>query len=760
MAQRLHLFRLLVSCVCVLTGVALPLSAQTPPDEDEVADSVIHTRNFPSDSARIALQGTRIDTMIAHRIAEAVTLDGNLNEDAWTRATRITNFTQRELREGDPATERTEIAALYDDTFFYIGLWCYDRQPESLIANRLKRDFEFYTEENVNIVIDTYGDKRNGYVFVVNPNGARADVQVLDNGASYNLDWNGVWDAEARITAEGWFAEVKIPFTTLKFRTMTAQVWGINFERNIRHKREQVTWQGWSRNNSVEQVTRAGTLVGITGIESRNFIELKPFVTSGIQSVPREENLNENITSVLRDVGGDLNYLITPTLKLNLTANTDFAQVEADQAQINLSRFPLFFPEKREFFLEGQDYFNFGFDDLVGFYSRRIGITPEGVRVPILGGARIIGKESNSTLGALVMQTAEVGATPSTTYSALSFRQDVFAQSTVGLTATGKFEPNRTNAVYGANARYETATFLGDKNLKLGGAIAQSHTSDAAMRTGDAETFFIEYPNDFLNVFAVWERTGLGFNPEMGFLSRTDNQRLEFGTNLNPRPPESSVLGWIRQLYFSPFNFELFLNDRTKDLESFSAYIQPLAFSTRSGEYLEAFIVREADVPTEAFEIGDGFVIPAGSYWQTRYGADVGTFEGRSVSGFIGGNAGNFYTGTRTSAFGNISWRINKHFNLSVRYNKNFVELPEGGFQTNQLISRAEFALNPKLFGSLFAQWNDGDNNLFFNFRVNWIPVIGTDFFFVCNQQIDTSDSNWKLSGTTVLAKLVWRFVF
>src|SRR3546814_616147 len=257
-------------------------------------------------------QTSKPATIYAYFTGETIRLDGRLDEEARQQAAHISNFTQRELNVGQLATERTEVAMVYTSETLYIGFWGYDSRPDRLVAREMKRDFDFDLEDNFEVIIDTYNDDRNGFLFVVNPNGARADVQVINNGESENTYWDGVWDAKTTVTDEGWFAEIAIPFSTLKFRTrIERQVWGINFERNIRRKREQLLWQGWSRDSELELLNRAGTLVGLDSILSKNFIETKPYVIGGGEFTPGGDQGELN-------AGGDINYLITPALRMNL----------------------------------------------------------------------------------------------------------------------------------------------------------------------------------------------------------------------------------------------------------------------------------------------------------------------------------------------------------------------------------------------------------------------------------------------------------
>lgn len=281
------------------------------------------------------------DTIQAVIIKEKIDFDGKLIEPVWIAAPVINNFTQRELDFGKPSTELTKVAIIYDDLALYIGVWCYQKQ-ETLVAKFMQRGFEFDTEDNFEAIISPFNDKRNGYLFVINPNAARADALVSGQESS-NINWNGVWDAKTSITSEGWFAEIRIPFNSLQFKKQAIHNWAINFERNIRSKNEQVLWQGWSRDYELENIAQAGTLAGLANIGYAKRFELKPYGLAGFE---RREGDKPNYPA---KAGADLNVNLTPTLKLNLTTNTDFAQVEADRIAVNLSRFNFFYPKKESF---------------------------------------------------------------------------------------------------------------------------------------------------------------------------------------------------------------------------------------------------------------------------------------------------------------------------------------------------------------------------------------------------------------------------
>ena len=705
---------------------------------------------FLVSAARLWGQISLPDTIRAFPLSGKITLDGRLNEPAWQSAPGIHNFTQRELHLGEPATEKTVVKILYDDKNLYIGVWCYDNDPSGIRATQLKRDFDPGTDDNFSIIIDTYGDKRNGYFFVTNPNGARLDGMVIDNGRKMNVSWDGVWNVKAKRTGQGWFAEFVIPFSTLRFKTNEQQTWGINFQRNIRRKREEDVWQGWSRDANLFQVSRAGTMTGVSGVSKTTLVELKPYAIGGYSwSGENKKKLN---------AGGDVNYLITPTMKLNLTINTDFAQVESDRTQVNLTRFSLYYPEKREFFLEGKNYFDFGLGySIQPFYSRRIGLAPDRTAIPIIAGLRLMGKAGKTSLGGMSIQTAQKDTIPTANFSVLRWKQDIGSDVTVGLIGVNRAENGRDNLVYGADVYYSNSHFRGNKNLVFGGAIAQSYTSDSLPdhKTGLTHRLFLEYPNDNLDFSAAWYRAGERFNPETGFLRRRNYQMVTADMHIKPRP---KWLPWMQRLVFKPFDFNYYFDDRTKEMQSLYTEFRPLGFDTKSGEFFELNFQYRGENLTEDFHIHPGITIPKGRYWFTDWEIQAETFDGRPLYTALKVRWGGFYNGTRTEWSQELTWQPGPHFRISGDYTLNKITLPEGSFMVHEVGGRINTAINPNLFGSLFGQWNNEDKEVLVNFRVNWIPKPGTNFYFVVNQYYETANG-LKVKTTTVQAKLIWRFV-
>jgi Domain of unknown function (DUF5916)/Carbohydrate family 9 binding domain-like len=695
-------------------------------------------------------QHSQPDFLKALQIKSPIQLDGVLDEADWAKASRISNFTQRELNENMPATEKTEVAVLYTKTELFIGVWCFDSEPDKIIAQKMKWDFEYGNEDNFEIALDTYGDKRNAYLFVINPNGSQYDALVTDNSRRTNVDWNGVWYVATKRTDKGWFAEVKIPFSTLKFSAADVQTWGINFERNIRRKREQVLWQGWSRDSMLVQVNRAGTLNGLQDLTRMRIFEFRPYALAGV-----EKTVQTPATSV-GSIGLDFNYLINPTVKLDFTIHPDFAQVESDDMIVNLTRFSISIPEKRHFFLEAQNFFDFPLGKARPFYSRRIGIY-EGQQTPILGGARFLGKMGGTTLGIMVLQTENTDAAKATNFSLIRYKQDLGEQSSIGALAIGAAQSGRFNGTGGVDALYSTSKLFGNKNFQFGGAYAATYTSDREAASGTAHRLFFNYPNDLIELSASWERVSKDFNPEVGFLSRTSYQIYTAKWRINPRP---GFLPWVQKLQIKPIEINYYLDDVTRRMQSVYMEFRPLAVFFKSGENLEINIQRNAEDLTEDFEIREGHVIRAGRYWTNRGEIQFETFDGRPLVFGAGINWGKFYDGSSTECDTQFSWKPNRFYAVSLSYQRSDIRLPDSGFAIDQIVTRMNFSVTPKLFGAVFAQWNNDENKILFNFRFTWIPKPGASLYFVLNQFGDKLDphGNWRLNKTVAMLKFVWYF--
>jgi hypothetical protein len=684
----------------------------------------------------------------ALRCSTAVNPDGVLDEECWRDAQKISNFTQRELYNGEPVTERTEVAVLYDDDYIYIGIWCFDSQPDNLTAKYMKRDFPYWEDDNFEVIFDTFLDKRNGYVFVINPNGARADVLITDEGNGFDIDWNGIWDAGVTRNEKGWFAEMKISLTSLKFKDGSQIIWGANFERNIRRKQEAAFWQGWSRNYDFEHVSHAGTMTGLSNLISYNPIELKPFATAGIQ------NSDDNQISSVTKLGGDVNYMLSPMLKLSLTANTDFAQVESDRAQINLSRFSLFYPEKRDFFLEGKNFFEFNFDDVNKvFYSRKIGLN-QGDDIPIIGGIKLAGKEGSTNLGVLSLQTAESGGLPSTNSSVLRVKQDVLESSYIGAMATSKISSGYYNYTGGVDGVYRANDVFGDNVLMVGSSLSFSETKDSLGADNLAYDFSIIYPNDRISAAFLYTVIEKDFNPELGFLQRSNFRRAYLNWRYRIRP---EGISWIERIDVLPFEVSSYWKEDSGELESVEAGLQFFSLQFKSGDIIEFAMLKAYDKPLEDFETIDGVIIESGTYEDTRYRAEFSSYQGRDFSIYLESEWGDYYSGRGLNLNSSLGYSLNRHFYLYLDCNQTYLKFTDKNADALNIGGHLEYSLNPKLSMRFYGQWNDQENTALLNFRLGWIPVVGSDFYLAFNQRVSTLD-DISFGDFSILAKMIWRF--
>lgn len=680
-------------------------------------------------------------------------IDGNLSDSVWQLSQKISNFTQRELVYGEPSTEKTEVAVAYNKDFLYVAVWCYDKAPNKIIAKEFKRDFDYSLDDNFIIIIDTYNDLRNGFMFITNPNGARADLQVFNNGGSTNTFWNGVWNVKTTRNDSGWFAEFEIPMYTFKYKNgQQTQDWGINFERNIRHKREQVRWQGFSRNYKIEQVSQAGKLVGLQHLRSKIFTEIKPYGIAGAEKANNKNNF-------LKNAGGDINYLLSPSYRLNVTFNTDFAQVESDQQQVNLTRFPLFFPELREFFLEGEDYFNMGFggNRIVPFYSRRIGLDSLRQSIPIIAGARLLGKQNDNTLGLMSMQTAATDKQNTTNYTVASWRRDVGKQSVIGAMSSNRLDYNAFHSTTGINGRYSTSQFMKNKNLDIGGAYIHTYNNNLGFnKMAFAYRTFISYQNDIVSIFASNQRSPEAFNPEVGLMRRTKFRESFLQLAVKPRP--KNKMKWVRQFEFIPAAITFAQYDDTKKIQSFEYQLRLFGMDTKKGDKISIDYKRLAEGLINDFEIAPGIIIPSKTYWWNQLECEAASFTGRTLSFKTKWIAGQFYGGNSLQQSSAALWRASKYLNVNLIYGVNYVDLPQGEFNTHLFSTRLEYAINANAFGAVLAQYSSAQEQLIMNFRLRLIPKIGTDFYLIVNQVYGNTLSQFESDRTTVLGKLIWRF--
>lgn len=699
-------------------------------------------------------------------------VDGRLSAGEWKGASLATNFVQREPNEGEPASERTVVLITYDEDQIYFGVRCFDRHPERIVANEMRRDYDLSDNDYFEIIIDTYHDRRNGYYFATNPLGAKLDAEIRAEGESINWDWDGLWEVRASRDSRGWSAEIAIPFKTLHFPKTNVLTWGINFGRHIPRKREEAYWtpilRDYGQNGTAKfRISRFGILYGLRNVKPGINVQVKPYAIGGLQ---RSLAPGGTVVDRVRDIGFDAKLGITPNLTADLTLNTDFAQVEADREEVNLTRFDIFYPEKRDFFLEGADIFRFGEYTSGGqastalFFSRRIGLTDARTEVPIIGGAKLTGKAGRFDVGFLNVYTdaasyfdpwldQEVSLEP-TNFSALRIKRDVFERSSIGFIALSKdpLHPdgslNRTNRAFGIDGRL---AFL--NNLTVNAWFAKTHTPD--LQGGDlAGSVDVNWGNDLINVNAAYTDIGRNFNPEMGFILWTDIRKTKLGLTLAPRPGAMN----IRQMYFfNEFNYFADHDGVLQYRQMLSGLLNYFgdgstlyfAYSNTYENLPYGFIIRSDPV---------AFVTP-GVYRYNLASVEYQSDGSRRFSYSIRGGGGEYYGGSFAGLTLGARLRPNKRLSAGLTYNVNRVDLPieNGSFSTHVVRGRVSYTFTPNLFIKAFLQWNAFENRIVSNILLNLIHRPGSDLYLVFNDVYDTSNTI-RVSNRTVVAKFTYLF--
>jgi hypothetical protein len=661
---------------------------------------------------------------VATRTAAAIRVDGRLDEAAWQQAQPIGAFVQREPHEGAEPSETTEVRILYNDRALYIGILCSDRSPRDIVSTQLARDADLDVDDRVTIVLDTFFDHRNGFFFQVNPSAARADGQVSNNAETLTRDWDGIWNAMTRITDEGWTAEIEIPFKTLRFRPEQA-VWGFNIERQIKRRQELDRWTAARQNIWIGNLAEAGRLEGLDGLVQGQGLDVRPYVSGSADS----------------DGGGTAGGLdvfknVAPNMNAAITVNTDFAETEADLQQVNLTRFPLFFPEKRAFFLEGAGVFDIAglahTTDLVPFFSRRVGLL-EGLAVPIRIGAKLTGRQSDYNVGVLDVETGGFHD-PSLSSGAVT-RQNLFAarvsrnildQSWIGGILThGDPSGSGTNTLIGADARLATSTFGGSRNLAFETFFLA--TDDRGTRDS-AGGVRLDYPNDRWDFAVNWRQIGGHFQPALGFVPRPGIRTTDVSLAFQPRPER-----WgIRQVFFQAN--PVAVTNLQNRLESASLATAPFNVQTESGEHFEGDVTPTFEHLDGPFAIAPAVVIPPGDYRWTRSRAAVNTATKRPWVLDAAWSWGGFYGGTLRQVDVAVTLKTGTHAAVSAQAQRSEVALPQGRFSTQILTLRADYNFTPNISWANLAQYDSQSRLAGLQSRFRWILQPGNDLFLVLNR--------------------------
>ncbi len=708
-----------------------------------------------SDAALEAIRALKLVTAL--RVTEEVTLDGQLDESAWRLAVPATDFIQQYPRNGEPSAERTEVRFLYDADFLYIGVICFDSEAGNLSVNELKEDFNFGSGDTISVIIDSLHDRRSGFVFGSNPAGAKRDGQVFNDG-QFNQDWDGVWDAKVRTTPEGWITEFAIPFKTLRFSNVQAQEWGLQVTRLLMRRNEQSNWSPIPIRARNVRVSLAGTLNGLDGIRQGRNLKIKPFVTAGVSKFSGDTDVRTDY-----DGGLDAKYGITQSLTLDMTYRTDFAQVEADQQQVNLTRFNLFFPEKRDFFLENSGIFSFGSGgggfngggnegvnggNLIPFFSRRIGLSAAGTPIPIVGGARVSGQTGRYDLGFLSMKTERLGSTPSNNYLVGRAKRNLLTTSFVGgiVTSRDSATPGDYNRVYGADAY-----FLFSDRIEFDSYILKSQTPG---RTGkdNARKFLTAWRGNELNISAEYNTVQANFNPEAGFVRRKDVTQYTSDFSWRPQLERSDL---IRNL-----NFAVSADYYASGAGTVETRTQDVNFGAQfeSGGFVNVSMNRTFDRLTSPFAIRPDFAVARGDYTYASYSLRGNTGQSRKVGVNTTYTWGEFWNGTRQSFVSTLNVRPNYHLGLELNYNGNWVDLPNGSFAANIVGARFTYAFTSRAFLNTFLQYNADAHEFSSNIRFNIIHRPLSDLYLVYNDRRNTASGQVMERAFTVKLTNLFNF--
>ena len=677
-----------------------------------------------------AAQGLRVG------VADRIRLDGRLDEPDWMLTDSLIEFRQREPAVGETPTEQTVVRVLRDATALYVAVRAYDREPQRVRATQLRRDADLDSDDNVVLLIDSFHDRRGGFVFGTNPNGARWDAQI-SGLESRNEDWNGIWDVAVTRDVAGWTAEFRIPFRTLRFHAGADVRFGFNVRRFIRRKNEQILWRSWGRAEGLYQLQNAGELRGLGALRRGRDAELYPYVLSRAIE-PTHDTSGTRLTDgfVGAKAGLDAKLAVSPTVTADLTAGTDFAQVEADQQIINLTRFPFFFPEKRQFFLESSGQFDFGTEGRVQpFYSRRIGLDSAGNAVPIVAGGRLYGRVGPWRVGLLDTQTSGERAN----HAVVRVQHDLFDRSYVGVIGTLRTSASAVPA--------STVGFDVDFPLIVRGQNVEPKFWIAGSRTPGTTGFPLawrlstDYPNDRFDNFVSLYHIDSGFDPRLGFVRRTGIWETTGHFDFMPRP---HAFGIRRFDFTFPIpSWDIIADEsgslsRTADWQTASFEWGVFSGERDNGDDFQVNLQRQLDAPPDTFEIFRGVRVPPGRYWWSRYELSYEMSSGHPLSLSAGVNWGPLYGGRSADMGLEARWRSGGHAIIAAEYNRTAARLPGGGFTAVQTAGRLEYNFNTRSTLLAFVQYTNEEHRVDFNIRFHWIPTIGDDVFVVWNSGYTT----------------------
>jgi len=681
---------------------------------------------------------------------QGIRLDGELRESVWQTVDSIAPLTQVEPSQGAAPSARTVIRVVTTGDAIVFGIQADNPPGVGLVAFARQRDAVLDTEDHIKIVLDTYLDGRSGYVFAVNPYGARYDALVASQGEGEDANWDAVWEAATSRTSHGWSAEIRIPLKSLLFRRGSSQ-WGFNVQRRIQHLQETDRWTSPERNYKVTHVSRAGLLTGLPVFDLGKGLSVRPaFTASAGKPAPNVGTESD------ADVSLDATQRLGANTLASLTVNTDFAETEVDTRRTNLTRFPLIFPEKRTFFLEGSDIFAFGLgtgDDVRPFFSRRIGLL-NNYEVPLDVGLKVNGREHNTNFGALVVRTGDADAPAidslptANTMGVVRIKQNVLRESSVGVIATVGDPVGRGNAwLVGPDLTYQTSRFRGDKNFLVGvwGLAMDREDLTGRKRAWGGK---IDYPNDLWDIAFTYKWLGDGFDPSLGIVPRPNVQIVNFSADFQPRPKRPILGLHVRQM-FHEFENTL-VTDLSGQWESYRVFMAPLNWRLESGDRFEFNVVPVGERLTAPFEITDGVVIDPGSYHWTRFRLEGGLAAKRKLSGQLTWWFGDFYTGKLDELTLTASWKPSPLFIVELNATRNTGRLAEGDFTQEVVGTRFRVNFSPDLQLNSYLQYDNESDTFGTNTRLRWTFSPLGDLFVVYNHNVARELVAGDVPGTSI----------
>ena len=722
-------------------------------------------------------------------------IDGILSEPIWTTVNGIENLITVEPEVGGDPEAPTTIKVFANHSEIFLGIRCYDKTPEEIVSFSKARDSPIMGDEETDpedyivIVFDTFMDGRSGYVFAVNPDGARFDGLVIEHGEEINSDWDTIWEARTSRDNGGWSAEIRIPIKSLAFKK-DLDTWGFNVQRRVQRLQETSRWSGASQDFEVMQTSRSGFLTNLPEFDFGLGLSIRPAVVGTAGKLTGEDSEYDG------DLSLDVTQRLGPNLSSALTINTDFAETEVDVRQVNLTRFPLFFPEKRSFFLEGADIFQFGAgldeDNLLPFFSRRIGLIGRGdedlAEIPIDGGGKINGRVGNTNIGALVVNTREVDSldigdidedikihVPDATMGAVRLSQNILEESSVGMLGTFGDQLGLSNSwSAGVDFTYRTSKFMNEKNFLVG---VWGLLNDREDLEGDKSAYglTINYPNDLLDLNFKSIHLGDGFNPSLAFLPRNDVHIWHAGGEFNPRPRWSLIRQMSHELSYTLYN-----NLDNTEWESYEVTIKPINWLLESGDSFEAGMLREGDKPPEAFEVAAGVDIPSsefsGSYEWTRYALGAHLAGKRRISGDVIWEFGDYYNGDLSTIEASLAVKPSSLLTVEFTAERNTgkmmalpedveeedaVELVQTDFTEEAYGVRLLLNFSSDLQLSSLTQYDNESKELGSNTRLRWTFDPFGDIFIVYNHNlIRNEEDKWEFVSNELPIKIQYTFRF